>query len=916
MVVYVKRVTAYLIALVVISALALPAISHAQQPAQIVINYPEAVDTGDALQLGLYFTVTDNAGRVVPNAKVQSAKIQLDDGERDDNASVEQPTTPFYIALVLDASGSMGGSAEAMRQAAIQAVNDSPEEARFAVIRFNEKIDRLQDFTEDRNGVINAIGEVQPVNLSGTCLYDATYQAVELMRNAPPGRRAIIVFTDGKDEVLSGDPCSRHVLSEVVELANMADSRVPIHTIGLSTSAENINVSELRGIASQTGGLAAIGEQGDLPNLFQQIMDALKSQWLAQGLFFPMRGTHTATLTVTLDDGTVMTSVATFEVLRDFQVPITPSATPTPIIVDIDILSVTSDVPNELVELEVEVQGEQAIREYRFDFFDADTNSKITQHVLPAPLTPPITFSAAPFNGDVRVELRAIGTNGELLSWQGDRGNQSVDHAEYEFTYLRPTPTPIPPTFTVIPVTVDINSIGYDQATDVISVSLSFTGQERIREFEVYISDSQTGLNVGNPQYFEPTTSLELGSEGLQPETQYGVYVIARGPDGENLFRSKTQDFVYTPFLTPTPTPTETPSPTPTERPVQVGIGGINLDEDEETFRFTILTEDQDRIQSFELQLLNSETGLEVGKYRHTPPPYDEIQIPLTDVTPGEFTAILRAFGPGGVLVAEASPLNFAYSPPPTPTPVPTSTPSPTPTPTPAPGMMERATDAVRDNPALALVVGLIGFALVLVLIMLFRPRKKQQTGTDFLSAQTGFYDMSAGGTDAPPEEPEMFDAATNIVEMDPEKTDVIPGSLPPLATLQFVQYPDMRRVNDSEPITEFPFTIGRGRSVTNHLSLDEDTSVSRRHAVITFENGQFLLSDEGSSNGTVVDGNRILPNTPTPLVDGTRIMFGKNTVMTFSMTSTGFPGDDRTMPGDDEDEDRTDYINVRDSGR
>ena len=55
MVLYVKRVTFCLIVLVVISALALPAISLAQAPggpAQIVINYPEVTDTGTALQLG------------------------------------------------------------------------------------------------------------------------------------------------------------------------------------------------------------------------------------------------------------------------------------------------------------------------------------------------------------------------------------------------------------------------------------------------------------------------------------------------------------------------------------------------------------------------------------------------------------------------------------------------------------------------------------------------------------------------------------------------------------------------------------------------------------------------------------------------------------------------------------------------
>jgi pSer/pThr/pTyr-binding forkhead associated (FHA) protein len=111
--------------------------------------------------------------------------------------------------------------------------------------------------------------------------------------------------------------------------------------------------------------------------------------------------------------------------------------------------------------------------------------------------------------------------------------------------------------------------------------------------------------------------------------------------------------------------------------------------------------------------------------------------------------------------------------------------------------------------------------------------------------------------------------------------------------------------------VAEFPYTIGRGRSVTNHLSLDEDTSVSRRHATITYENGQFFLSDEGSSNGTALDGTRLMPNTPTLLRDGSRIMWGKNTVVIFHMSGSGFPGGDKTMSGGDEG-DSTDYIKLR----
>ncbi len=908
-----KQTIPWLIVIGLAVTLWLPATSYAQAPSRVVINYPELTDLEDALQLGLYFTITDNAGRVVPDARVQSARILTDDGATHD-AAVEQPNTPFYITLVLDASGSMAGAAEAMRQAAIQAINDAPEQARFSIIRFNQNIDLLQDFTEDRNRAINAIGDVKPVNLSGTCLYDAAYDAIDRLSDAPQGRRAIILFTDGRDETAQGDPCSRHVYDDVVTFANSANSRVPIHTIGLSSNQQGINASELRNLASSTGGLSAIGDQETLPELFKQIMDALKSQWLATIVFYPLRGTHTATLTVTLEDGTVLQPASvTFEVVRDFQVPITPSPTATPIVVSLEIESATVDLDQELVLLQVAVQGEQIIGEYRFRFFDADTNLELANFVVPAPLPSPVVVPADELRGKIRVELRAFDRDGNLISWPGERDNVE-DRVTYEFSYVRPTPTPPPATQTVIPIGVELNSIAYNRDTDTITLDLSLTGQDQMGSLEINIFDADTNLRV-NVYNTDPAETIQIKAEGLEPQKDYAITVIAQNASGQNLTRSNQQKFTYTPLLTPTPSPEPTASRTPTPKPMAVSIGSVGIDESTDEIVIGILTEDQDRIDSFELQLRDSQTGLVVGDFIHTPPPYDTIRIPLRNITAGEYTAILRAFGPGGTLLIEASPLNFAYSPPPTPTPVPSSTPLPTPTPTPTPGIIERVSDSVRDKPLLTVVVALIGFALLIVLVLLIRPRKKPKTGTDFLSAQTGFYQMPSAG-DAKPEKsapgkpraPAGSGAEATAMQpsSDPGATDIFPGAFPPLATLVVVRSPAAGRLGPSVPITSVPFRIGRGHE-GNDLTLDEDTSVSRNHATIQFEKGQFFIADQGSSNGTMVDSTRLTSHTPFPLHDGARITFGKNTEVTFNVTDSG-PG---PGSGPSDDPDKTDYVRI-----
>jgi pSer/pThr/pTyr-binding forkhead associated (FHA) protein len=51
------------------------------------------------------------------------------------------------------------------------------------------------------------------------------------------------------------------------------------------------------------------------------------------------------------------------------------------------------------------------------------------------------------------------------------------------------------------------------------------------------------------------------------------------------------------------------------------------------------------------------------------------------------------------------------------------------------------------------------------------------------------------------------------------------------------------------------------GRDETNHMVL-ADASVSKRHAKISFDDGQFYLEDVGSVNGTFLNGERVAART------------------------------------------------------
>ena len=77
---------------------------------------------------------------------------------------------------------------------------------------------------------------------------------------------------------------------------------------------------------------------------------------------------------------------------------------------------------------------------------------------------------------------------------------------------------------------------------------------------------------------------------------------------------------------------------------------------------------------------------------------------------------------------------------------------------------------------------------------------------------------------------------------------------------------------------TIFPLQGGSmdvGRDAGNPIPLPNDTNASRRHATLQMANGQVVLVDNDSSNGTYVNGVRIPGQTPQPLRPGDEVNIG-----------------------------------------
>ena len=84
-------------------------------------------------------------------------------------------------------------------------------------------------------------------------------------------------------------------------------------------------------------------------------------------------------------------------------------------------------------------------------------------------------------------------------------------------------------------------------------------------------------------------------------------------------------------------------------------------------------------------------------------------------------------------------------------------------------------------------------------------------------------------------------------------------------------------------PSGKTEFIIGRSDPISGiYPEIDltsyggETSGVSRQHARLVSNGGQWMLTDLNSTNHTKIDGVRIDPNVPAPVQNGARLQFGR----------------------------------------
>ncbi len=269
-----------------------------------------------AYDVSVLFSLYEGNGDPVRELAIADVSL-TEDGKRVDATELKDAgKEPINVAILMDTSGSMAGTKiDAARKAAARFLVTLGDNNQAALISFNSQVKTESDFTSDLSTVKQKVELLDAVRGSGTCFYDALYNSIQLSAAIPSGRRAIVILTDGKDELPTGGKCSKYTDQDVIDLATDSATRIPIYTLGLGNS---VDASGLERLAARTGGAYQFAESADkLDEVFGKLLDQLRSLYRLAYISIAPPGPHVLALKVD-------TSTIHEQSTRDFILPSFP----------------------------------------------------------------------------------------------------------------------------------------------------------------------------------------------------------------------------------------------------------------------------------------------------------------------------------------------------------------------------------------------------------------------------------------------------------------------------------------------------------------------------------------------------------------------------------------------------------------
>jgi VWFA-related protein len=260
-----------------------------------------AIETSEVL---LPVTVRDSAGQFATDLKAEDFSI-FEDGQPQPITSFALKRLPVHVVLLIDTSSSVTRELDDFKEAAWRFISQLDPEDKVSLIRFDDVVELVQDWTSSRNALKRSLNRLQTGMF--TKFNDALYLAARQQLGKVKGRKAIIVLTDGIDSnrgAVSPERAFRTLVEEETAVYIVSKTRIQgradreeleyyqksssssvnqLRIDGLKTALAQLEASEryLTRIADETGGRIFLPASfDDLGDAYQQVADELRSQYV------------------------------------------------------------------------------------------------------------------------------------------------------------------------------------------------------------------------------------------------------------------------------------------------------------------------------------------------------------------------------------------------------------------------------------------------------------------------------------------------------------------------------------------------------------------------------------------------------------------------------------------------------------
>jgi len=218
----------------------------------------------------VYATVLDHKGKFVDGLRRDDFQI-LEDGKPQRISIFESNLAALSCAVLLDTTGSMREALPRVKNSVTKLIDTLAPEDSIAIYTFDDHLTVRQDFTSDKDAAKRAVARTRAAG--STALFDALSKASEELAKRP-GKKALIVFTDGDD--------NSSLLTSSGAIAHARKVGVPLYTIAEGEATHSAQLSKvLTELSENTGGSSyRVNKPDEIEEIFGTIATNLRHLYL------------------------------------------------------------------------------------------------------------------------------------------------------------------------------------------------------------------------------------------------------------------------------------------------------------------------------------------------------------------------------------------------------------------------------------------------------------------------------------------------------------------------------------------------------------------------------------------------------------------------------------------------------------